>query len=307
MKKLIAFVMFACVLFPISFCQAQDPLESQAEIALVSAQVDIKEMQLLGLSAAYASDLLVVAQKAFDGDNLDLLLTKARYLNNTGKQYQAQEIFNQVFRAQESGSKINANYSLVLLKTNEIREHKLFAQELYSDLEALDSVLYSLNSSPFNLTAAWQARENAHVDFKSDRLEDSRSWLNDSYFEIDDAKASYSYVQVQIDLAKNNFGQFLKDNWIALLVVVILFVVFGWFANAKLQARLLASKIRDLEKEQETLHAMLKKAQEDYFLGKKISRQAFELKKKQYGNRLTEIKSALPVLKDRLNKKLEKK
>ncbi len=304
MKHLVPVFLCFLLLFSV-FTEGQsetNKLEGEAELALIEAEVVLQEMRQQGMGTAYADDLLLQARQAFEGEDLELALTRAKYLNQTGQEEEARALLQQVVDAQRTGSKLNPDYKTALLKVRQIQERKKEAYALRDQLQEVNLTLNELEGSPFDLSESHRSFQLAEESFKLERFPETRTYLNQTLQNIHAAKAEYSVLNALLKASRNNVESFVKENGYALLAAFFALSVLGYLSYRVLRKRRLEERVRFLKKEVAVLQELLKRIQEDFYLNHAISRQVYELRKEQYQRKLLKIKSELPVMEKQLKR-----
>ncbi len=132
--------------------------------------------------------------------------------------------------------------------------------------------------------------------------EDAEKYLKDSVKALEDAKSSrLVFGVISKESLKFNLAEFFKGHWDVILLSSAALSAIAYFAFGAIRSRLLKSKISRLKSEEATINELIKKAQENYFNKKTISKEAYETITDNYRERIITIREKLPVLESRID------
>ena len=130
---------------------------------------------------------------------------------------------------------------------------------------------------------------------------DDRDEAVDLLMELGDHIEAERIEFVRAGTFKSGLVDFIKENWRFVLFFLLILGVMGIVFYAGFNRRMLSDKINKMELEEKTLLTLMKKVQSDRFKSDKISELIYNIRMKKYEERLTDIKTRLPVLKSKLN------
>jgi len=130
---------------------------------------------------------------------------------------------------------------------------------------------------------------------------DDRDEAVDLLMELGDHIEAERIEFVRAGTFKSGLVDFIKENWRFVLFFLLILGVMGIVFYAGFNRRMLSDKINKMELEEKTLLTLMKKVQSDRFKSNKISELIYNIRMKKYEERLTDIKTRLPVLKSKLN------
>ncbi|MAG19912.1 hypothetical protein CL618_00580 [archaeon] len=145
--------------------------------------------------------------------------------------------------------------------------------------------------------------EAAKISFNEERYDEAEAFLKEADLKLDEASSEAKRLKGLINLSK---GFFVKYWW-AILLFIILVIVFGPKVAKKVRVKLAKNKLLNLRLELQTLERLIKKAQEDRFKFKKLTKVTYDIRINRYKDRMTEIKHTIPVLESIIGKKVKKK
>jgi len=190
------------------------------------------------------------------------------------------------------------SYADVLVYTGDIknRREKAF---LLADGITIEENKISLKDNSFLSNETKQILENAKIAFYEDRYNDAENLIGEFRNVLEQEKAESSNLLGIREGGKNFFQRY----WIYLIILLIIFVIGGYFVYKKFEKRLIKIKIKKMKTEEEILVRLMKKSQEDRFKKNAISGLVYNIRMKKYQERLQEIKQELPVLELRIQRK----
>ncbi len=145
--------------------------------------------------------------------------------------------------------------------------------------------------------------EEAKKSFEEERYDEAEAFLKEADLRLDKASSESKRLKGLINLSK---GFFVKYWWV-ILGLIVLGVIFGPGVVKKVRKKLAKKKLLELRMELQTLNRLIKKAQEDRFKLKKLTKASYGIRVDRYKKRMTEIKHTIPVLEGILGKKVKKK
>ena len=191
------------------------------------------------------------------------------------------------------------NYDKSVSLSNEISKLIEMGKNAFEKiLKAEQSFDGAVAESKISIEQLNEAREKFNLgDF------DSAQKLAES--SIDAARTSKS-SSLLAGVANKDLGLGLKkiflENWILILSVLAFVLVFGAVAYKILLIRLFKIRIGKLRREQDSIYALIKKLQEDYFRNKKLSKSSYEISIDRHQERLLRIKEIMPDIESRIEK-----
>jgi hypothetical protein len=162
---------------------------------------------------------------------------------------------------------------------NESTGEKLFLLTSASDVDEETKILFEEVS-----TAFYEEREDAE-----DLLIEFRDYL--------EAKKLKSTTE---NALKSNIGNFIQKYWYFILLSLIILGIAIYVISKKVIYRKLKMNLEKMNLERKSITMLIKEAQNERFKENKISKLVYETKMKKYNERLTEIKSKLPILESKL-------
>ena len=99
---------------------------------------------------------------------------------------------------------------------------------------------------------------------------------------------------------------FFKSHWLAIIAVLAAIAAAWKYSHEAISLKILAKKLAALKKEKETIMAMIKQAQEDYFKKKSMNENSYNNLVDNHQQRLMEIEEKLTMIESKLKKQNEK-
>jgi hypothetical protein len=137
--------------------------------------------------------------------------------------------------------------------------------------------------------------------FNQERYDESESTLAKANSELE---LGLTKVAVTDVLAKEGMS-YLKEHKMGISIFLILLIVFGPVVFRRIRLYRLTRNIKDKELENEVLIELIKKSQVERFRLGSIDNPTYHIKLDKYMEKISKIKSMLPVLKD-IRKRFEK-
>ncbi len=277
-------------------------VDTQAQQALQQIEQDITELEQVGLSTAYVTDLYEEAQRAFQGEDLQSLQIRAKFLNKTDPQT-AQELFTLAEELAKGDSKVGEDYNKVLEIQQEVRAHKEQALALFDELHLAKAQIEAVNDSQVNLSNVWDIYLTEEENFYGDRFENISANLATIEEEIIQAQLEATRLRVLYKASQRTLKAFIARNWAFILLSLIILAAAAAIMNNEYIIKKLKKKQKENQQEERILQELRKKTQEEYYGKGTLSRRTYEARKKKYKERQLQIKEQAPVIASKLEKR----
>lgn len=184
----------------------------------------------------------------------------------------------------------NMNYSDVLVYTETIKEREKQAYEISDLISIYES---QIKDAKLNLDVgeAEFLLSQAEDAFREDRYEEAFSLLEQTQASIENIVRQGAVANSVASGIKNFFLRY----WVYIVIGLILLGVLSLLFYHKLRIKHLSKKIKKLKAEQIVVTDLMKKAQEERFNQNKISGLVYNIRMKNYNDRISDIKEQLPV------------
>jgi hypothetical protein len=153
-----------------------------------------------------------------------------------------------------------------------------------------------------------EAEYNAVLaSFEEERFEDTIKLIDKGYQKISEVQSSQTAVNLFYKSTSRSLKSFFINNWLKLLITfisVILFLIIFWKALSKIKVRM---QLNRLYLRRETLYALIRRSQKDYFDKKTMSESEFSVKMESFNNMIRDIDRQIPLLKEEMLKLGKKK
>lgn len=200
------------------------------------------------------------------------------------------------------------DYNLIIENAARITQAKEDAFYVYDVLALKEQEIREFEQiSGINASAAWDLHNKAENEFKNERYQNAKERLAAITPKLDQIQVDATRLTTQLLAQKNRFVEWIKDNLLWILFVLLIFVTTSLFFYKKMELSLLQRNINHLHIEQEVLADLMKKAQRDYYKDGKITKSMYMMKTHLYKTRAEEIKTMLPVLQKELLKKIKRR
>ncbi len=252
-------------------------------LCFISAEVNLTQQQI----TVNCINDSIVAIESLSVYNISLIrfndsLTTAQQL------YEAQAVLE--------ANRKKTNYDTAISYCNQIIELKNTA------IEALDS--YGVFLSFYNETTDSNV-ETPSVDIiiaqidaeiAGERYENVMPLLDQAYDEVSRIKSDQTAITLAYSVATKGVGEFIKSNWIFLVSIVVLLLMFYLLYRTKISLWLLNRKMNSLLLRKDTLKKLMSEAQKDYFQSGKIPESEYRIKIKNFGELVRDIDRQVPLI-----------
>jgi len=236
--------------------------ESEAKLEITLAEEAVLSMKENGFSTKFSSDALSEAKKAFEAANYDVAVKESGFA------------MSRVERAFEIGD----------------------------SLAALDLRIQDVEAKQLDVSKAREMRAAAIEAFSNENYDEAEEFVFIANNELNNVEAEYSILRARYNAARDNFGAYVQMNWLVLTVAIVLIAISVGIMYYTSFAFLTRRNLKNLELEKEVLSDLEKKAQEDYFNRRIISRSTYDLRINAYRKRSLEIDDLVPVLRSRIER-----
>jgi hypothetical protein len=290
MKNKLALILV--LLISINIALAENTTRPDAVNALDDSEIILQDMEGNGFSIIYMVDKLMEAKNVFEQVEYAEILRSG---DSTSKQKREAELALRLINW------VDLHYSDVLVHTNEMGLRKWQAYEIYDQLTALELNIGA--NKKLDVMGAKNLLEQAEEAFYEDRYDDSLTLIEQSKIELESQKKqSAAFFSMQKN-AKNSIQRY----WIPILLSILILAAISFFSSKQVRKGLLKRKIKRMKIEKEVLTGLLKDTQIERFKKNKISGLVYNIRVEKYKTRLNEIKEELPVLENKIKKKLKTK
>lgn len=272
---------FLFMILLLGVVSAQNVSKEQALQEIDSCKEIIHEMQNANFSITYVNDSLIEAEKIIEEMGYVEIIN-----GNYSESYKKE--------ARKFLSFIdwkNLSYSNVLVYTENIRERKKEAYEIYDLLVTLKMSIDE-NARNFNVSESRVLLENANEAFYNDRYGEARSFIDQSNAKLEEQAISSGTMSA---LTKN-VQNFVRRNWIYILIAVILIAFLIIILYRILRKFYIKKNIKKMKYEIKVLNELIKKTQEERFKENKLSDWVYNIRIKKYEEKLNELNERLPAV-----------
>lgn len=265
MKRVIVLLILLCSLGIVA-AEVNLTQQQKAEICLNEAIGSIQDLSSYNISVVRFNDSLTKAQ--------DL--------------YNAQIIIE--------SKKGRPNYETTISYCNQISSLKRVAVEAIDSRRVFlvfykDTLDSNMNTSSVDYIIA---QINAEID--GERYENVGALIDQGYNEISKIKSEQTALALAYSVAAKGVGGFIINNWIWLVSIVILLLVFYMLYRVRIALWLLNRKMTSLLLRKDTLKKLMSEAQRDYFQYGKIPESEYRIKIKNFGELVRDIDRQIPLI-----------
>lgn len=257
------------LMFSLCLISAETNLTQQqiAENCLSDSIVAIQSLSVYNISVVRFNDSLVQAQ--------DL--------------YSAQLII-------ESGKKSKPNYDSVISYCDQIASLKKVAVDALDSYKVFLSFYNESLDKNVDKTSVDLIITQINAEIGGERYENVAALLDQGYSEITRINSEQTALTLAYSVAAKGIGGFIKSNWILLISIVILLLVFYLLYRTKIALWLLNRKMNSLILRKDTLKKLMSEAQKEYFQLGKIPESEYRIKIKNFGELVRDIDRQIPLI-----------
>ncbi|MBI5229627.1 hypothetical protein HY991_05935 [Candidatus Micrarchaeota archaeon] len=240
----------------------------KTDLALKSAEEDLREMTKNGLPATRYSDNIAIARQM----------------------YEAQ------LALEGAGGK--PDYSIVLDKINELKVLKQMAFRALDELKVLNATINQ--TSGVDLAPVLELYSKAREEFKSERYEESLALVDKAYKKISELEATQTKIKAIYEATYRNLEYFLKENWREVAVSLAALAAVIALTYNRIICWRLEKAIHALEGRKNVVRKLIAETQKDYFENNKVSESTYHIRTKKYAELIRDINRQIPLLKEEL-------
>ncbi len=155
-----------------------------------------------------------------------------------------------------------------------------------------------------NVSEAWVLYARAEKELENEHYKNAEETM-------DTITPSLNYIQIEstrvttlLKAQRNRFMEWLVDNLIWIILVVIILGISGYYAYKEGEVFYIKKKIQKILLQRKALHDLLIRTQNSYFVDKKISGELFTLKVARYKEDLEKLKTLLSITQEDFQQKL---
>jgi hypothetical protein len=252
-----------------------------ANYAIGQAELIMKRMQESNLSVNLVNDTLIQARIVFE---------QAKYVEVLENDSSSEILKREARNALRLVNWREVNYSLVIVYTDRIAN---FEKQAFLIIDRINAEEMS-NSGISGKSR--QIFNDAKIAFSEERYNEADRLLE----ELKTSKEADRIQSSSLVGVKEGAKNFFQRYWLSLLVGLLIFLWAGNIIRKIFSKRLVERKIKRMKTEQGVLNSLIKKAQRERFNENKISGLVYNIRMKNYKERIAEIKEKLPILEARL-------
>ena len=184
-------------------------------------------------------------------------------------------------------------------KISDIRDLALNAKD---ELDAFKKFYEESKTEGMNTSSVDVIINKIEFEMKSERYENVQPLINQAYQEITNIKSSYTTLNIFYKSTTRTIGDFFKENWIYIIVTIIVVVLILIIFQKAISRMLIKRKIARLEIRKTTLRELIMKTQKDYFEKGLLSDSSYNIKTKKFAELIRDIEREIPLLREQLMK-----
>jgi len=307
MSKNAILPVFIVIIALIAQASIAQSTESDALSALYNIRQDAKDLQLLGYPSKYVQDQLLMAEQAFNGQNVTPLWTKIYSLPDPADQASFINALNTTFSPAEAAAiinksaKIRYNYTAVVDASARAKAWKKKTYEMSDRLATLDDQIKGLDLKAYNFTEVLENRRIAGEKFKAEQFNEMPLLIDTAVRRIEEIQIEQTRQDTFLKMGEQTLRGYWKQYRPTILFGLVILIIVLFVAWNEYVIRKIRRKIKEASIERDVLKELQEKAQKDYFQGQAISRSLYEIKLRKYEEKRISLKERIPVLNRRLD------
>ena len=211
----------------------------------------------------------------------------------------------QIYEGQQSRPKDQRDYTLIDTYLEEIGELKekghIARDEVTFVYELYDSIIEE--NPDINLSEAEATIEEMDFEFNSERYDEAFDLAKEAYSKLIEIEGQQTALNLAYKTTTKTLKSFFINNWMTILIVLGVAIVFYIIIKNRLGYFLIKLKIKSLIKERDSLEALIKKTQVDYFEHGDMAESTYQIRIKKFSELMRDINRQIPLLKEELAKK----
>lgn len=252
-------------------------------LCFISAEVNLTQQQIT-INCINES---IVAIESLSVYNISLIrfndsLTTAQQL------YEAQAVLE--------ANRKKTNYDTAISYCDQIIDLKNTAIEAIDSYEVFLSFYNETTDSGVDTPSVDAIIAQIDAEIAGERYENVMPLLDQAYDEVSRIKSDQTAVTLAYSVATKGVGEFVKSNWIFLVSIVVLLLMFYLLYRTKISLWLLNRKMNSLLLRKDTLRKLMSEAQKDYFQSGKIPESEYRIKIKNFGELVRDIDRQVPLI-----------
>lgn len=269
-----------------------EKLDKQTALeALLKAEEDLVEMSEYKLTTFLIGDMMLEAKRYFVGDDFIPLEEDIEEENNSFKRSYLESLLKIGEETPKYELKRLSYYDVIRI-TQLIAYKKQQAYRMLDTLASMEEKEKQYRNDNLNTEKAIKLIETSKASLNEERYDEAEAYLKEVDLELDKARLEKIRSRGLVNLGKN----FLSRNKWKILIFLLVMGIISIPLYKVLRKRMAEKKLSRLKSELDTLNILIKKAQEDYFINKRISEETFKIRSDKYKRKIAQINHTIPVL-----------
>lgn len=200
------------------------------------------------------------------------------------------------------GKKQKTDFSLITIRCEEIKKISELATANRDAVNSLKIFYQQSLTSDMNTSSADETIASIDFEMASERYEKVQPLIDQAYQEIIDIKAKSTALSMFYESTTAGVKNFVKKNWITILIVLTLTVIILLIFRVKIGAWWIKRKIRSLNLRKGTIKKLMMKAQQGYFQTGNVSEADYQIRIKNWAELVRDIDRDIPMLYEELSR-----
>jgi hypothetical protein len=260
---------------------------------------------ILFSSFAYSEEIIEVDYGAKFNDAAQTILEMSLDGFQTQRINDTLKAAIQIYEGQQSRAKAQRDYTIIDTYLDEIEELKekgyIARDEVTFVYDLYDSI--AEENPAINLSEADLTIEEMNFEFNSERYDEAFDLAKEAYSRLIEIEGQQTALNLAYKTTTKTLKAFFVDNWMIILIVLAVATIFYFIIKNRLGYFLIKRKIRNLIKERDSLEALIKKTQVDYFEHGDMAESTYQIRIKKFSELMRDINRQIPLLKEALARK----
>jgi hypothetical protein len=206
----------------------------------------------------------------------------------------AQDLYNAQIIIE--GRKGRTNYDLVVSYCNEIKNLKRDAITAVDSYKVFLDFYHETIDANMNSSSIEAVISQIDAEIAGERYNSVPRLIDQGYAEITQVKSEQTALILAYRATTRGIGWFLKDNWIAIVSVIIFLIAVYLLYKTKISLWMLKRKLNNLLLRKDTLKSLMSKTQKNYFQDGTIPEATYRMRIKNFGELVRDIDRQIPLL-----------
>ena len=262
------------------------------------------QLEREGFNALYVRDLYLASKRAYEGENITLILEEINKIQNETQKAYAFTLYFGAKKALNGTEKVGEDYAQVLknLQLIELRQNETYA--LADAIKLLEHKVSTLNSTVYDFSSVFEQFTDIKTRFANEQFDGLFVLINSTYPKIDQVMIEQSRFRALYRASKRTISNYARTYYKTFIFTLVIICLAGVVLFNEFSIKRLSRLIAEYDAERKLITGLIKRAQEEHFVRGKLGKSMYDVKIKQYRSRSLKLNSEIPVMKSRLEAKI---